>query len=151
MTKASLVLDDFLPYRLSIASNAVSQVIARSYEAATGLRMTEWRLVAVLAEDGELTQQGLVLRTKMDKVTVSRAATGLARRELVRRVPDPADARSLLISLTPKGKALHAELAPSALALEAALLQEFTEEEVEQLPSLLRRLEARANRILDEG
>ena len=40
----------FLPYRLSIASNVVSDAIATTYHALFGLRIPEWRLVAVIAE-----------------------------------------------------------------------------------------------------
>ena len=45
-----LVLDDFIPYRLSVTSNLVSDGIARTYEALFGLTIAEWRLVAVIAE-----------------------------------------------------------------------------------------------------
>ena len=75
-----LRLDDFLPYQLSVTSNAVSSVIARTYESLFGLKIPEWRLIAVLAEEEGLTQQALVQRTEMDKMTVSRAAQGLAER-----------------------------------------------------------------------
>lgn len=147
MTSSKLALDDFLPYRLSVADNAVSQVIARSY-AEHELKPQEWRVIAVLAEDGKLTQQGIVARTKMDKVTVSRAAQTLAGRELVERKPDPQDARSLVLSLTPAGRRLHAKLAPAALALEAEVLAGFEPSEVERLHEMLRRVEEAAEAIL---
>ena len=79
-----LILDEYLPYRLSIASNAVSKLIARAYEDRFGLTIPQWRLMAVLAEK-PLTQQAIVARTAMDKVTVSRAAQGLVNRHLVGR------------------------------------------------------------------
>ena len=84
-------LDDFLPYRLSIVSNAVSDAIASTYQALFGLRIPEWRLIAVIAETDGLTPQALALATRMDKVTVSRAAAALAKRALVERRPHPAD------------------------------------------------------------
>ena len=45
-----LKLDHFLPYRLSIASNRVSAAIASTYQALFGLKIPEWRLIAVIAE-----------------------------------------------------------------------------------------------------
>ena len=51
-----LKLDAYLPYRLSVASNAVSGLIARAYEDRFGLTIPQWRLICVLAEDGGLTQ-----------------------------------------------------------------------------------------------
>ncbi|MFP2898192.1 MarR family winged helix-turn-helix transcriptional regulator, partial [Corallococcus sp. 4LFB] len=89
---ASLTLDDFLPYRLSVADNVVSQRIARVYAAEDGLSTQEWRLIAVLGEDGERSQRELVQRTRMDKVPVSRAARSLEERGLVRRATSQSDA-----------------------------------------------------------
>ncbi len=42
----------------SVASNAVSRLIARAYEDRFGLTVPQWRLICVLAEDGGLTQGG---------------------------------------------------------------------------------------------
>ena len=45
-----LRLRDYLPYRLSVAANAVSQLIARAYKEQFGLTVPQWRLLAVLAD-----------------------------------------------------------------------------------------------------
>ena len=143
-----LDLDEFLPYRLSLASNVVSQVIAQAYEKLFALKMHEWRVITILAEGGELTQQEVVGRTQMDKVTVSRAAQVLERRKLVRRVPNLEDARSLRLSLTPTGRDLYRRVVPAALALEAEVLEGLSPREIESLKRVLRRLEASAARVL---
>src|SRR5690349_16634908 len=101
--KGDLRLQDYLPYRLSVAANAVSSMIARAYEDRFGLTIPQWRLVAVLADEGPLTPQAICGRTVMDKVPVGRAAQGLLKRRLVRRIPNPTDRRSHLLSLTPAG------------------------------------------------
>ena len=145
-----LNLDEYLPYRLSIASNAVSKLIARAYEDRFGLTIPQWRLMAVLAEK-PLTQQAIVARTAMDKVTVSRAAQGLVNRHLVGRAAHEVDGRSHLLALTEQGRELHAEIAPLALAYEAALLSGLTPAEVETLKRLLMRLETAANRLSGEA
>ena len=146
----ALVLDDYIPYRLSIASNAVSKLIARAYEDRFGLTVPQWRLMAVLAEK-PMTQQQIVLRTAMDKVTVSRAAHGLVMRHLVGRAAHEADGRSHILALTEQGKALHAEIAPLALAYEAALLSGLTPDEVETLKRLLMRVEGVAGKLAGEA
>ena len=143
-----LDLDEFLPYRLSLASNVVSQVIAQAYEKLFALKMHEWRVITILAEGGELTQQEVVGRTQMDKVTVSRAAQVLERRKLVRRVPNLDDARSLRLSLTPTGRDLYRRVVPAALSLEAEVLEGLSPREIESLKRVLRRLEASAARVL---
>jgi DNA-binding MarR family transcriptional regulator len=141
---AGLALDDYLPYRLSVAANAVSDLIAGAYHARFGLSIPQWRLVAVLGEDGPSTQQALCARTRMDKVTVSRAAAALGERKLISRSPNATDGRSHRLGLTKEGQALYADVAPSALAYETRLLEAFSASELETARSLLRRLELAA-------
>ncbi|MFN9926969.1 MAG: hypothetical protein ACK53I_08530, partial [Phenylobacterium sp.] len=64
--ESGLELDQYLPYRLSVASNAVSGLIARAYEDRFGLTIPQWRLLCVLAEDGGLTQVQIVSRQAFD-------------------------------------------------------------------------------------
>jgi DNA-binding MarR family transcriptional regulator len=140
----SLKLNDFLPYRMSIASNAVSDAVAGAYRTLFGLRIPEWRLVAVLAEGGAMSQQALCGRTRMDKVTVSRAAIGLVERGLIARAANPIDQRSHLVALTPAGWHLYEQVAPKALELERKLFASFSEGEKAQLAAMLERIEAAA-------
>jgi DNA-binding MarR family transcriptional regulator len=145
-----LKLDSYLPYRLSVASNAVSGLIARAYQDRFGLTIPQWRLICVLAEEGGLTQNQLVARTVMDKVTVSRAAQGLLGRRLVGRSDHQADGRSHVLALTDEGSRLHAEIAPLALAYEAALISGLAPEEVTLLKRLLTRLQGAAGALAGE-
>ena len=140
----TLQLDAFLPYRLSIASNRVSGVIATAYQALFGLKIPEWRLVCVLAEGGGLSQQALGVATRMDKVMVSRAAIALADRDLVTREPNPDDQRSHLLSLSDLGQQLYDQIAPKAQEIERALFAGFSAKEREQLMEMLLRLETAA-------
>jgi DNA-binding MarR family transcriptional regulator len=143
----TLKLDQFLPYRLSIASNRVSAAIATAYQALFGLRIPEWRLVAVIAEGGGVTQQALVTATRMDKVSVSRAAIALVDRGLVERKPNPGDQRSHLLSLTEAGRALYESVAPKALELEATVFAGFDAKETATFRAMLDRLEAAAGAL----
>ncbi|QQV78535.1 winged helix-turn-helix transcriptional regulator [Sphingomonas aliaeris] len=141
---ATLKLDEFLPYRLSIASNRVSSVVATAYQSLFGLKIAEWRLIAVIAEGDGMTQQALGLATRMDKVTVSRAAIALVDRGLVARQPNAQDQRSHLLSLTAAGRALYNNVAPKALELEAQVFSGFSAKELTAFRTLLDRLEASA-------
>lgn len=144
-----LKLDAYLPYRLSVASNAVSSLIARAYQDRFGLSVPQWRLICVLAEDGALTQGQIVARTVMDKVTVSRAAQGLLRRHLVSRTAHHADQRSHVLQLSAQGTRLYAEIAPLALAYEAALISGLSPEDVDGLKRLLFKLQSAATALVD--
>jgi DNA-binding MarR family transcriptional regulator len=141
MTQASLTLDEYLPYRLAVASNAVSNLIATAYDSLYGLKIPEWRLIVILREDGPSTQQALVKRAGMDKVTVSRAAQGLAKRRLITRAPHEHDGRSHHLILTSEGERLFADVAPAAVEYEKIMLADFSMDEVTVMKKLLRRME----------
>ena len=145
MSIMTLRLDAFIPYRLSVASNAVSTRISASYRKRFGLKVPEWRLIAILAEASEMTPQMLGSATGIDKISVSRAATALIERGLIAARDNPEDGRSHLLSLTEDGRALYAEIAPAALAMEAELLSRFSPEERALLDGLLRRIETAAS------
>lgn len=151
MTLKSLILDDFIPYRLSVTSNVVSDVIATAYEALFGLSIPEWRVIAVVAENDGVTQQEICATTRMDKVMVSRAAIALVDRELIARAPNRADRRSRLLALTRAGRKLYADVAPKALEFEQRIFENFPAEEVERFIAMLRAIEARALEVAKDG
>jgi DNA-binding MarR family transcriptional regulator len=140
---AVLELERFLPYRLSVLSNRISQDIARLYAGRFGLNVTEWRLLAVLGRYPGLSATELVERTAMDKVAVSRAvATLLAAGRLTRKT-DGSDRRRALLRLSAKGYRIYDEVAPLALAYERDLLAGLRSDERAALERLLEMVEAR--------
>jgi DNA-binding MarR family transcriptional regulator len=147
MPTSSLTLDDYVPYRLAVSSSAVSMLISTLYDSLYGLKIPEWRLICVLHEDGPSTQQSLVRRAGMDKVTVSRAAQGLAKRRLITRAPHEHDGRSHHLILTAEGERLFADIAPAAVEYEKLILASFSTDEVEQFKTFLRRAEDAAARV----
>jgi DNA-binding MarR family transcriptional regulator len=138
---STLKLDQFIPYRLSVASNAVSNRIAQAYRKRFGLKIAEWRIVAILAENAQMTPQALSEATRMDKISVSRAAAAMVERGLISALDNPGDGRSHFLHLTPDGRALYEEIAPVALAMEAELFGALTPKERATLDELLRRIE----------
>lgn len=140
-------LAGFLPYQLSVASNAVSALIAERYRKRFALKIPEWRIMAVLGDSGSMTQRALTAATVMDKVAVNRAARVLEERGLIARVPNPVDGRSHLLALTQEGRAIHAEVMPLARATEAELLADLPREDEERLRGLLARLRSRAMQL----
>ena len=139
-----LRLDAFVPFRLSYTSNLVSDRIAKTYVALFGLSIPEWRLVAVIAEGEGVTQAAIGARTRMDKVTVSRAAIALTERGLLQRAGNPDDRRSHLLTLTEAGRTLYAAVAPKALELERRIFESFPADELARFVETLRRIDAAA-------
>jgi DNA-binding MarR family transcriptional regulator len=140
--RTPLELERFLPYRLSILSNRLSQAIAREYQQRFNLSMTEWRVMAVLARfngDGLFARE-VADRTAMDKVAVSRALARLTTAGRVSRSTHNGDKRRSVLRLTAKGWKIHDTVAPRARAHEREVLGHLTAEERRVLTQILDKL-----------
>lgn len=140
----------FLPYMLSVTSNAVSGRIGDEYHARFGLRIPEWRVMAVLGDAGALTQRELVGATLMDKVAVNRACKTLEERGLAARSPNSRDGRSHHLELTDAGRAMHGEIMPLALEMQELIFAPLAPQERAQFEQLLNRIMAQV-RSLEGG
>ncbi|MGE8141949.1 MarR family winged helix-turn-helix transcriptional regulator [Novosphingobium sp. NPDC080210] len=143
-------LGDFVPYLMSVTTNAVADLIAVEYRSTYGLKIPEWRVMAVLGDSGARTQRDLVHATRMDKVAVNRACKVLEERGLVQRSPNARDGRSHHLELTAAGKDMHGKIMPHALEMEARLLAPLSAAERQQFVSLLARIGESAQ-ALEEG
>jgi DNA-binding MarR family transcriptional regulator len=137
---APLQLEHFLPYRLSILSNTISQAIAEDYQSRYDLSVTEWRVMAVLARYAGLSAREVAERTAMDKVAVSRALARLVEAGRVDRATHDNDKRRSVLSLTGAGWAVHDEVAPMARAREREVLAKLDAEERAWLTRILDKL-----------
>jgi len=137
---APLELEHFLPYRLSILSNTVSQSIATEYQDRFELSMTEWRVMTILARFPEISARQVVDKSAMDKVAVSRAVARLVTAGRVDRGIHDGDKRRSVLQLSEAGWAIHDEVAPLARAHERELLARLDEGEQAQLNSILDKL-----------
>jgi DNA-binding MarR family transcriptional regulator len=145
--KAVLELENFLPYRLSVLAQIVSESLHDLYAQPYGLTVTQWRVMAALGRFAPLTASEVGRRIVMDKVAVSRAVAGLMQRGLVERATDREDRRRASLRLSAKGRAMHARIVPLALDYEAHLNKALTEEERATFNSLADRLFARAEAL----
>ncbi|MBI1205708.1 MAG: MarR family transcriptional regulator [Azospirillum sp.] len=140
----AMVLEDFLPYRLSILSNAIGRALARLYERRFGLTVGEWRVIANLARFGPLSANGVCDRSAMDKVQVSRAVAKAVEAGLIHRAIDPNDRRRSVLTLTAKGRAVHDQIIPLANDFHVQLRSALSGDENEHLCDMLTRLTAQA-------
>jgi DNA-binding MarR family transcriptional regulator len=147
MITSKLRLDEFLPYQLSVTSNAVSDLIARSYRGRFGLKIPEWRVMAVLGEHSSMTQREMVVATAMDKVTINRASTSLSTRGLIERAANSQDGRSHHVMLSAAGRELYQEIVPQALAIRSDLIAILKPAELQLLETILGKLRARAEQM----
>jgi DNA-binding MarR family transcriptional regulator len=133
-------LERFVPYRLSILSNRISQTIAGAYARRFGLGITEWRVIAVLGRYPGLSANAVAARTAMDKVAVSRTVARLLERGVLQRDTHDDDRRRSVLELSQDGYRIYDEVVPAALEYERRLLAPLDADERAQLDRLLRKL-----------
>jgi len=124
----SFDLDDFLPYRLSVAAAHVSRRFAERYAAEAGLTIPEWRVLAHLSRSGTVSIRDINRRVNLDKSIVSRAASRLEEAGHVLKSGHDRDQRLVALQLTPQGHALMERLGRIARAYQAELLAELGED-----------------------
>ena len=146
---AVLRLADFLPYRLSVLANTISNTLARSYADRFGVSIPQWRVMAVLGDDPGCSANELVERTRMDKVSVSRAVSGLAAAGRVLRRTDPADRRRSLLRLSASGQSIYEKIVPLARRYEKELLGRLEPAERRALDILIAHLDEAALSIAE--
>ncbi len=144
----TLILEDFLPYRLSILSNIVSASIASLYADRFVLTIPGWRIMAVLGRFPGLSAAEVAERTAMDKVAVSRAVSGLLEAGYITRAFANEDRRRSELALSRQGKEVYSEVVPLALDYEKKLLESLTPEDRETFGRLTGELLARADKLV---
>lgn len=138
-------LENFLPYRLSLLTNTISQGLAKSYRDNRDISITEWRVMAVLGRFPGLSASEVVERTAMDKVSISRAVKSLEEKGFLERRTDEQDRRRQSLFITrDAGQAVLKEVIPMAQRYEAGLLSALDAAELNTLLSLMDRLQRSA-------
>lgn len=134
-------LDDFLPYRLSVAATRISRRFAARYAAEAGLTMPEWRVMAHLSQSGAVSVRDIHARVNLDKSMVSRAASRLGDAGLLSKADHKNDRRLIVLELTPAGRALMERLGRSAQRFQVDLIAELGDDAA-ALDRILHRLNA---------
>lgn len=134
-----LQLQEFIPYRLNRAAEAMSQRFARHYKQRYGIGRPEWRTLATLGQFMRMTATDIATHSAMHKTKVSRAVWSLEEKRWLKRFTDENDRRVEHLELTPEGRAIYVQMVDIARAFEADLARQLG---VEQRNALLLALTA---------
>jgi DNA-binding MarR family transcriptional regulator len=135
-----LSLQEFIPYKLAVAANRLSQSIGSLFERKYGIMIPEWRILMALHSFGPLAPNEVVEHTSMDKARVSRAQRRLVDLGLLAPSADPRDGRRLVLFLTRKGASMCDTIIPEARRTEAWFLSVLSRSERKVLDTALSRL-----------
>jgi DNA-binding MarR family transcriptional regulator len=135
-------LENFLPFRLNVLAQTVSERLSAIYATKFNLDIPQWRILANLASRGDMTAQDIARITYSHKSTISRAVQELEDRGLIARKVSSSDKRSFTLALTSEGRRLFRQLLPLVLDFERNLIASLSDADARALLKGLAGLEA---------
>ncbi len=129
--------EEYLPFLLARAGHQVEAGFHRQLHE-HDLSMLSWRVLAALSSRRDWTIGELSEASLAKQPTISKLIDRLVQQGMVARRADAADARRVLISLTPAGHAAMAPVLQDASAFNLALLADYPPEQLTALKRLLR-------------
>ncbi len=139
---AILSLEDYWPYQMVVLADRISRSTAAVLREHADLNLSQWRVLAAIAEKPGRTAVEVVQMTPMDKGIVSRATKALLDLGLVKRQASQADGRVSHLFLTRKGERLYHDVLPRVETVPAAAQAELSPEDRANLLAMLRKLKA---------
>jgi DNA-binding MarR family transcriptional regulator len=107
------------------------------------LTRVSWLAIGILAEQDRLSQSQLAGALELGPPATGKLVDRLEERGLVERLPDPADRRANLLSLTAPARQLVEDLGPVGEMIREEVLQDLSIAERQQLGRLLARVKQR--------
>jgi DNA-binding MarR family transcriptional regulator len=142
-----LDLDRYIPSLVTFLANKLSSGASACYRKHFDVGVAEWRLLALLKVEQNITANRMCQVIGLDKAAVSRALKLLNDRGSVTFIKDEKDGRSSLVCLTKEGEILHDEILQVALKREALLIGDFQAEELDILIRLLHKLNKKVGQV----
>lgn len=138
---SNLAMENFLTLKLRRLGNAGQRVVTTRYLEPFGLKPTEWRTLAALADFAPLPFSRLVEITGSDKALLSRALRQLYDRGLASSSRTSQNGRRVVCDITPAGRELFNNILPIAQQWQAELLAVLSDQERFHLYRALQKLE----------
>ena len=136
---AILKLDQYWPYLVTVLADRIARRTAALVKP-EGLNLSQWRVLAAIAEVPGRTSVEVVTVTPMDKGIVSRATKALLELGLVRRQASQLDGRISHLHLTPSGHEMYHRLMPQVSEVIQLASTSLSEENQNQLSTDLNRI-----------
>ncbi|UWR23349.1 MarR family winged helix-turn-helix transcriptional regulator [Sulfitobacter sp. S190] len=139
-------LTSFVTFRLARTQNKLNAQITHYLKTHSDISLVDWRVLRLLEAMGDTTMSQLARLLQMDKGQLSRKITGLVKRALVNSRTDEIDSRQQILSIADEGRAIVEAMLPRALARQAMLTAEISQEELAQFLDVLGRIDRAAER-----
>ena len=139
--RQTFVIEESLGYLINRVARAFANRLGDELRA-HGVGIGQWAVLLHLWSVDGMTQAQLSRRVAIEQPTMVRTVDRMERDGLVRRTPDPDDRRATRVTLTEHGWNLRDALVPLAAGVNRDATKALTDDEVETLRRLLRKLVA---------
>lgn len=140
-------IDTYFPYRLVHLAKAVNDSMTDLHAARFGLSHDEWRVLSAAAEVDPAPTREIARLAELDKVAISRAASRLEERGLIRRHEARDDRRIKIVHLTDAGREMVADAERIVREREAWLLEGLDDSERGAIDHMIEKLSERAEAL----
>jgi DNA-binding MarR family transcriptional regulator len=149
-TDSRVSLDERSIYRFWLLAAQIQRCLASFYVAKFGRPANAWHVFSVIGDHSEISPSEIARLTRLDRDKVTRIVDRLVAQGLMRRNQKSSDRRRVSLSLTAKGKRVHAEMEAMRRAVETEFLSALEPWERETLHRVLGKLQQRAQ-VMFEG
>ncbi len=150
-TKNQIDLENYFPFLLRTISAHISRGTATTTIDGHKIGMREWRVIALLADEGISTSKQICFESGMDKASVSRALAYLKEQKLVSSNGAGEDWRSKPIKLTRNGEKIYQIMAAQKIERAESLWSDLTDNERKTLLKLLQKLRRNVHKSLADS
>lgn len=120
-----------------------------AFDQQLGMPMPRWRILICLYQDGCVSQKQLVRHLRIDPAAVTRQLKSIESLGLIERFTDEQDNRLTNVRLSAAGRELVEATLPRRRRLVETMLQDFSDQDLEQLIALLTTWERSLSRAAD--
>jgi len=142
----SLVLDNFVPF-LAARVGSLMEETFKPQLSAEGLTIDMWRVLVGLSLNGPKSLVELSEATSINPPTLSRLVGRMVDQNLISRERSKQDTRTVEVEIMKPGTDVVGRLMPRAAEINEMVIAPFTEKELAQFKTMLRRLYA----VLDQS
>ena len=146
-----VLLEDTVVFRMAVAVNLNVSSGQRDYTNKYGLKITDWRVLMLLAEHKMMSPTELSDVLAVDKMTITRSVKRLLKGKVIKASRSSEDYRKLNLTVERKGAEIYNELAPKSFEHQSTLLSDLSPAEQLMLKELLAKVMARGRIMLSQA
>ncbi|MBC2776000.1 MarR family winged helix-turn-helix transcriptional regulator [Parasphingopyxis marina] len=136
-------------YRILMVGKALDRIGAQQVRDSADISLAEWRVMAHLGRLGETSASELSAAAQVDRAEVSRAVNSLAKRDFIRKRPNPANRLSQLLSLTETGEEVFDRVFAERQQFFQSITADLSREELRELDDRLYRIAGKIDEFVE--